>query len=349
LSAVMSIIALEVNSDSSQNQKASAVGAVTSGNVPAVDDSNYFEQSRILARVGGQPIFVGDILYMVNSIIESKAAEAPEEVKIDARRKLMSQALPGVIEQKMVFVDMLNRLPDKAKIPEFRKSVFDQFDKNRLPDLMKEYKVETRDELDAKLRMLGTSLRQQRENWTDQQMVGMYVQQFVKKDEPVTREEMFNYYLDHKPEYAFPAKAKFEELMIRFDKCASRDEAWEKIAEMGNEVVLGASLAAVAKVKSHGFRAQDGGMFDWTTKGSLRAKEIDAALFSIELNKLSDIIETQDGFHIIRVLDRQDAGFVTFQSVQPAIKEKLEQMRKTEALDKYLKELREKIPVETFE
>src|SRR5690606_235465 len=114
---------------------------------------------------------------------------------------------------------------------------------------------------------------------------------------------------------------KWEELMIRFDRSGGdRNAAWRALAEMGNEVwsqvsanpgVRGPVFAAVAKAKSHGFTASEGGLQE-TTIGSLKCDDLNTALTTLEIGRLSDCIESEQGFHLIRVLERKEAGRTPF-------------------------------------
>jgi parvulin-like peptidyl-prolyl isomerase len=117
---------------------------------------------------------------------------------------------------------------------------------------------------------------------------------------------------------------------------------------MGNEVFFGAPFAAVAKKHSQEPNAQNGGKYDWTTKGSLASEPIDRAIFTLEPGKLSQIIRDDTGLHIVRVIERQDAGHIPFEEAQTGIKEAITNERRQKDLQEYLEELRAKTPVRTI-
>jgi parvulin-like peptidyl-prolyl isomerase len=104
--------------------------------------------------------------------------------------------------------------------------------------------------------------------------------------------------------------------------------------------VQGAAFAEVAKAKSDGFTAKDGGEHEWTTQGALKAAVIDKALFSLEVGQMSPILETDDGFHIVRVLERKEAGRRPFTEVQGEIRDRLKEERFQAAVKEYLSGLR---------
>jgi parvulin-like peptidyl-prolyl isomerase len=114
-------------------------------------------------------------------------------------------------------------------------------------------------------------------------------------------------------------------------------------------VLLGGTpLAAVAKKHSHEPNASEGGFYDWVSPGSLVSKPIDQAVFSLEPGKLSQIIEDDTGYHILRVIERQPAGQVSFEEAQKGIKKKIENQKRDADQQKYLTELRTRTKVWTI-
>jgi hypothetical protein len=163
----------------------------------------------------------------------------------------------------------------------------------------------------------------------------------------ITHEEMLRYYHAHGEEFAVPARAKWEQLSVRFDNHPSKDAAWQKIAGMGNEVLRGAPLAAVAKRHSEAPNAAEGGQHDWITRGSLASVKIDEAVFTLPPNRLSQIIEDERGFHIVRILDREDAHQIDFVEAQADIKEKLKKQKVQEQVMAYVDRLKARTRVWT--
>ncbi len=144
----------------------------------------------------------------------------------------------------------------------------------------------------------------------------------------VLLEEMSLYYEEHQSDFQQKAKVRFQILTALFSKYSTREDAMKAIGEMGNEVYFGTPFETVAKSKSSGMNAETGGYVDWTTQGALKSKELNEALFSIDLNGLSPIIEDANGLHIIWILERQEARMITFAEAQPDIKKKLSESKR---------------------
>jgi parvulin-like peptidyl-prolyl isomerase len=111
--------------------------------------------------------------------------------------------------------------------------------------------------------------------------------------------------------------------------------------------VLGPAFAEVAKAKSDGVTASQGGIFDWTTKGALSCAAIDEALFTLQVGQMSPILDSGPAYHIVRVLERREAGRKPFTDVQAEIRDSLKEQRMRAELEVYLTNLRQKARVWT--
>lgn len=226
----------------------------------------------------------------------------------------------------------------------------------RLALLMKQRGLVSQGELDMALREMGTTLGQQAKDYGDHIMGIEAVQtnlKFKGKDKkaiPVTHQEMLDFYREHIQEYQVPAKVTFEVLTARTTRFnGDRQAAFAHAAMMGNEVYLGGvPFAAVAKKHSQEPQAEDGGKYEGISPGSLASKTIDAAVFSLEIGKLSQIIEDEQGFHILRVKERTAAGVTSFEEQQVDIRKKIEQQKRSAEQQKYLTELKARTKIWTI-
>lgn len=313
-----------------------------------VESMKHFEPGRVVAIVGGEPLFVGDMLFEANQIIEANIAAAPESAKQVQRKRLLKMLTKKFVDQKLLYVDAMGKLPAEANIDDMVKRASEVFNENVLPTMIESSGAKNITEFDGNLRVQGSSLRQVRQAWAKDQLARQFVQQALNIDQTVTHQEMLDDYLANKEKYAVRARSKWEQVMVRFDKHDSRNAAKKKIAELGNKIIYGGSLKEIAKEKSDGFRASEGGQHDWTGKGALVLKEIDKAIFSLPVGELSDIIESRDGYHIVRVIDRNEASYTPFTEAQVKIKERIKNDKINGAFEKHLESVRERIPVEYF-
>jgi len=316
-----------------------------------------FKPGRIIAWVGDQPIQVGDVMPEVERVmaqhlakLDPKVVEQQKAAIEEQKEKLMRQALQSSIQTKLLYLDFLRTIPaDKMKeaLPNITQRAEEQFYEKQLPEAMKRAEVETSMELDAKLREFGSSLERQKQSFVERAMGQSVLSQKVNYEPEITHQAMLDYYRAHLAEYDLPAKARWEKLTVRFDRFASKQEAWAALGSMGNEVLRGAPLHVVARRQSQSIDASEGGYHDWTTRGSLASEAIDQAIFTLPAGRLSERLEDSEGFHIVRVIERTEAGRVPFEQAQVEIKETLRKERVKEQVTAYVEKLRQQIPVWT--
>ena len=322
---------------------------------PLPEKEDLFKPARIVAIVNGEPILAGDVLGPINKMINERLemltaeqrASVSEEDLDKFKEQALKQMLPGMIDVKVIFLDFMRAVPAKRK-DEMAKMLDKNYDKYQLPEDLKNAGVTTAAELDIKLRENGGSLAKKRRQFVEQLVAHQQIRKHVKQDEEVTHLQMLDYYNDHADVYKQLAKAKWEQLMVKTSEFPTREAAWEAIAKMGNQVLRGAPLDAVAKRESQGLKASTGGQYDWTSQGSLANETIDRVIFNLPVGELSPIIESSEGFHIVRVIDRKEAGMVPFTEAQVEIKEKIKNERSQEQMQAYIKEIKSKAQVWTI-
>ena len=326
--------------------------------VPTTPPEQLFEPGKIIAWVGDQSIQSGDIMPTIDQMLAPVLEKmSPEEIRSqqaqidEQKQKLLQQSLGNSIESKLLYLDFLRSLPDEKRkeiLPNITKRAEDQFYEKQLPDALKRAKLESAPALDAELRKYGSSLAAQRRMFVERILGQSVLGQKIDYEPEVTHQEILDYYREHAADYERPARARWEKLTVRFDRFQNKAEAWAALAQMGNEVLRGAPLEAVARRHSQDPDAQQGGYHDWTTYGSLASDVLNEAIFSLPVGTLSERLEDQRGFHIVRVVEREDAGQVPFVDAQVDIKESIRKQKIRQQITDYVTKLRKEIPVWTI-
>lgn len=310
--------------------------------------SQPVEYAEILAWVGDEFILAGEVLATVDQILEDNREQIPAAAWDSQRQLLTKEVLKRLIQNKLVLVDARRSLPPEA-LPSMRKRVDESFEEEHISKVMEDMKVTTRAELESKLLEIGSSIEAQKRTYFERSIASYWIGEKVKDDAPVGYAELYDYYREHVAEYEHEPKAKWEQLSAPFNEYSSKQEAYNAIAEMGNDVVIRRiPFADVAKAKSKGLSAADGGTFDWTTQGALKSKELDQALFSLPVGTMSGIIEDDDAFYIIRVTERQQAHRTPFRDAQVEIEKKIRKERRKKKIEEYYDRLSKEIRVWTI-
>jgi len=96
---------------------------------------------------------------------------------------------------------------------------------------------------------------------------------------------------------------------------AIRDEADEALRELR----AGADFAEMARERSTCGSAANGGDLDWFGRGRM-VSEFEDAAFALEVGEISDVVETQFGFHIIQKTDYQEASTFELEEIMDQVR-----------------------------
>jgi parvulin-like peptidyl-prolyl isomerase len=310
-------------------------------------DSASIDGCQMIARYNNQIVLACEVLWRVNSMIEANQERISPDQVDQLHDQLIKREVAALLDRKLLYDEFSRNVPPE-NLPRLQESLLEPFQEKEMPELMKQLKVSTQLELERELTRLGSSLADVRRSFNERVIAAEWIRSKVKINEEVSPDEMIEYYQSHLSDYDYPAQVRWEELMVRKDRFSDPAAAYAELANMANEVVQrykanpvpGPSFAEVAKAKSDGFTAKDGGLHDWTTKGALRAAVIDHELFTLEIGQMSWPLETEDSFHIVRVLERKEAGREPFTEVQGKIREKLKEERFQAGVEQYLAKLR---------
>lgn len=301
-----------------------------------------FDAGELVAVVGTEHILAGDMMVFIEPILEKNRGKITPEQEKQLKAKLVRDVLAQYVEVKALyqefFRDMVGNKPPK-EVAEMKAKVTMKatqvFHDKQIPVMLKKYKVDDLAALERKLHERSMSIAALQTQFIEQVLSSELDRKYVPDDFEFSRSELLAYYQEHEAEWNVIARAKWRELSIRFNK-HPRGEAESLIKDLGNQVYLGGKpFEAVAKQQSEGFTADNGGLHDWTSQGSLKSAAIDQAVFSLPLRRLSQVIESENGFHIIEVLEREPGYKKSFDMAQPEIRKKLSEEKRNKLRDEF--------------
>lgn len=311
------------------------------------------QECEVIARVNSEVILACEIEWQVRLLFEQKLGPGTSQqmlnspMFIEAREGLLKSLILGRIEMALLYADFRSKAP-QADMNAIKKQLETPFEETEVPRLIESTGVKDRAELETKLMSLGTSLNERRDDFFRTIIARQWLQQSVKISKEVTHEQLVEFYQSHEADYAQPERVRWEELMVRFEKYPSKSEAYAALAVLGNQAYAAAAstaageaaFGALAPEHSDGFTAEEGGGYDWTSQGSLASPAIEKALFETPTGQMSGIVEGPTGFHILRVIERKEAGPTPFSEVQAKIREDLYKERFDRAINEKVTELK---------
>ncbi len=119
------------------------------------------------------------------------------------------------------------------------------------------------------------------------------------------------------------------------DPNQEKAKAKAKAEDLLKQIKEGADFAALAKANSDCRSAAQGGDLKFFGKGDM-VPPFEKAAFALEVGKVSDIVETRFGYHIIKVTDHKDS----FEYFKEEIINKLAQKKQVEMTNTYIDSLK---------
>ena len=321
--------------------------------------------SEMLAKVGMKNVILTcDILAEVRENLENRWAvdyrnaceeigraptiEEEREYKAQGMQILFEQTLDNWIEVQMLYLDFEVNFPNE-QVEAIRKDEQNRFDTLVMPQMMEQYGVTNRFELNEKLKNYSTTLERKRAAMVEKNLAMGWFGNIAKPQKSqLTYDDMVGYYQQRKEEkYKIKGHAEWEELAIFFSEYPDEQTAYAKIVELGNRVLHGENFAEVAKQGSHGLTAYRGGERE-ADLGTVTTRTIEQAVFSLPVGQMSQIIRENSGpcagFYIVRVSKRQDAGYTPFSDVQSDIQNAIDEERMMKEEERVINSLRQKYP-----
>ncbi|MBI3448794.1 MAG: peptidylprolyl isomerase [Acidobacteria bacterium] len=167
----------------------------------------------------------------------------------------------------------------------------------------------------------------------------------------VTDADAKAYYDQHPQEMQKPEEVRASHILVRLPQGTTDDQkkaAKARIDEAAKKAKAGEDFAALAKTYSQDpGSAEQGGDLGFFPKGKM-VPAFDAVAFTLKVGQISDVVETQFGYHVIKVTDRHAAQSATYDEVGERLKSFLKQRQARTTVQTYLKGLRDSAKVEIF-
>lgn len=169
-----------------------------------------------------------------------------------------------------------------------------------------------------------------------------------------TEAEVADHFAAHRDEYVAEPQVLAQHILVKTEgmDAADKAQALEKIKSIRSRVVsagdageVGQRFCEEAKEHSDCPSGANGGSLGWFGPGMM-VKEFDQASFSMKCGEVSDVIETQFGYHIILKTDERPGGPQNLVDVADQIRDLLRHEARGRAMDAFVAELRERAKIE---
>ncbi len=248
---------------------------------------------RIVAKVGTEIILLSDLQKQISQLASTG---------IDPQILYPENVLGQIIEQKLLVqkAKELNIAADEDAITKYAERYLNDI-KSRYPSEA-DFQVELRKMNTTQRELLKFLADQIRENYLTEQLIEKYISSRIKITEP----EMRSFYETSKDSLA--VKPTTWELSLILREIRPSVETQERIiAEtetLLEKLKAGEDFAALAEEYSDCPSSQQGGDLGYFKRGMM-VKPFEDAAFSLSINEISEIVQSNFGYHIIKLTDRR--------------------------------------------
>jgi peptidyl-prolyl cis-trans isomerase C len=291
------------------------------------------DPNAVVATVNGTKITEGQIAKILDARLEQLASRIPPNMK-DQYRQTMRKRL---VEQ-MVIEQVLT---EKEKAANITVSAADVNEK--IAEQMKEQNLTT-DEFKALLKNYGTSYSEFEQNMRkklafEKLMDGEFKNKIKEPNEAAIKA----FYDENADQFKEPESIHAKHILIKpedgNDPNKAKAAAKAKAEEVMKKVKDGGNFEELAKEYSACPSAKNGGDLGDAPKGSF-VPEFEKAAYALEPNQVSDIVETEFGYHIIKLVSHKQANVVSLESAKEKISQHLTNQQKEQVVLAYIKQIK---------
>ncbi len=319
---------------------------------------------RLLLVVLGLVLGLGN--YSLSLAVEKGAVDLAAKVNgVPITKQNLDLAMNNVVQQR----ETIGRPVDEAEKETLRKNILDQLiateliyqasKKEKLGDLKTEIETQfnnvkggfaSEEEFKKALSDRNITVETLKKDIERNAYINTLINKKVFSGVSVSEEETKKEYENNKGAFNVPDQVKASHILIRAEEGATpeqKQEARKKIEALRSRAVSGEDFATLAKENSEDASKINGGDLGYFAKGQM-VLPFEEAAFSLNKDEISQVVETQFGYHIIKLLDKSQARTLSYDEVKENLEEFLLNRHRQEALNKYIDELKKTAKIEIF-
>jgi hypothetical protein len=310
------------------------------------------EPPRVLHRpeaIEGAFVQVNSQFFTVEDLLQAACFELDEIPK-----NLLEQAFRARAE-KTLSEELRHRVAQEMVLPEARELLSEEQKKQidaeidaTLRDMIARAGG-SRKKLEENLAAVGTTVQAVLEGQRNRLTVQAFMRWKFAPSVHVNRRMLWDYYCANRQEFSSPAKVAVQIVAVPFSAFlpageskpseaelkAARAKARQRIEQAEQAIKQGEDFGGVADRLSAGTGNPPGGVWPLMPAGSFRQEAIEAEAFKLPEGRVSPIIETDTGFHIVKARQVQPGSATPFEEAQAEIERLLRERQFSKLYDDY--------------
>jgi peptidyl-prolyl cis-trans isomerase C len=289
----------------------------------------------VLVRVNGTPITRQEVDRAVKVLLAQN--QVPEPVAPE----IMKQAQTAALEQ-LTSAELLYQQGAKLEVKDLEKQVTERVAQNRA-------KFASDAEFENALKGVDMTVKDMLDFTRKDITINNLIEKRFTATTIISDAETRKFYDDNLEKYfKKPESVRASHILIGVDEKTSpedRKKAKEKAEAILQRVKKGEDFAALAKAESTCPSSAQGGDLGSFGRGQMVAP-FEKAAFAMKPGEISDVVETQFGYHIIKLTEKHEASTEKYQDVKGKIQDHLKREKIQKELGDYIDELRKSAKIE---
>ena len=325
------VIAICIFSVMSCNKKEepAVLPSVAEPEMNAVQPEAKVDENFVVVSVNGKDIIQGEVEKELQNILMQYQGRVPPQQMVQLQSQFKKQAVESLINKQLLFeeTDKQNIEASDEEIEAEVKKVSAQF--------------ETPEKFKERLEQMGMSEEKLREDIKQ----NYRIEKLIKSKLPeitVTDEDISLFYKENPENFSVPEQIQASHILLSLEPDASDEVKKEKQSELQavlEKIKKGDDFAELARKHSDCPSKEKGGELGSFPRGAM-VKAFEDVAFNLKKDEVSDVVETQFGFHIIKLTGRTEASTTPLEQVKDKISTYLETQKQSKEVAAYLEKLR---------
>jgi peptidyl-prolyl cis-trans isomerase C len=290
--------------------------------------------SSIVAKVNGTPITQQELDRATKFMLAQNRTK--KELTAEERKKADSAVL-----NQLISAELLYQAGKKLDIPDVESRVAAQMKQGKS-------KFPSTEVYEKALKESGLTEKNLEEFARKEIYINNLIEKEIASKITISDADAKKFYDENIDKFKQPETVQASHILIGVDPKASADEkkkAKEKAEALLKRAKAGEDFATLAKDNSTCPSAPQGGNLGYFSKGQM-VPAFETVAFSLKPGEISDVVETQFGFHIIKVIDKKPAGTVPFSDAKKEIINYLKIQKIQQGINEYVENLRKNGKIE---
>jgi parvulin-like peptidyl-prolyl isomerase len=166
--------------------------------------------------------------------------------------------------------------------------------------------------------------------------IEQFIEQLSASPKTFTEAEQLSFYHEHAAAYQTPVEVNVVHITKSSHTLNNRIKTELHLSELRKQAQAGADFKALAQQEQENKDQQID--LGWFKRGEFMP-EFETIVFSMNAGEISPVFQTQLGLHLCKVLDKKEPTLLPFETVQPDVLMRMQELHKDDLFNQELKKL----------